>query len=71
MRKEKLILRLKSSYIYIGFSGEKRPNIYCVLTLFTHGLTEERRRERSSMAVLGSRKLPSQIGIEKGRRSRN
>lgn len=48
-------------YIQVFFSGEKSPNIYCELTLFRHGLTEEKRRERSSVAILGFRKLPSQI----------
>lgn len=48
-------------YIQVFFSGETSPNIYCELTLFRHGLTEEKRRERSSVAILGFRKLPSQI----------
>ena len=62
MKNGKLILRLKRSYLYRFFSGEKSPNIYCELTLFRHGLTEEKRRKRSSIAILGFRKLPSQIG---------
>lgn len=48
----------KWSYIYrFFFSGEKSPNIYCELTLFRHGLTEEKRRERSSVAILGFKKI--------------